>query len=112
MIRVSIFDIYLFIIKKNRSDHILSYYQIGLSDIVMLLLPIHSPSLCYGLFWYQIGLSDPLLALKVRSDTSIAHRATFMIHLYPKTVQQPIGSGLKPKPTFGILRLFEGIEGV
>ncbi len=38
----------VFFNEKNWSDHILSYYQIGLSDLVMLLFPIHSPSLCFA----------------------------------------------------------------
>lgn len=56
--------------------------SVGLSDLVMLMFPKHSPSLRYGLCWYRTGLSDRpaptqrlLSAPTERPDTSIAHRA-------------------------------------
>lgn len=37
--------------------------SIGLSDLMMLTLPRHSPSLRFGLCWYRIGLSDLVIDL-------------------------------------------------
>jgi hypothetical protein len=46
--------------------------SIGLSDLVMCILPRHSPSLRFGLCWYRIGLSD-LTAPTERLYTGISY---------------------------------------